>query len=1206
MQVLQPFEIDLSGINLVEASAGTGKTYNITSIYIRALIELEIPVGKILVVTYTEAATKELKDRLLKRIRESISVLAKGEASDERDQFLAELLQHTEDRDSAIRKLEGAVRSFDEAAIYTIHGFCYQALQEQAFESRAMYDAEMIGDDSELVLEAVDDYWRDWVSKATDDPSRRPVMKLLTDKGYNPDKLAAMLGPHLGKPYLKVRPEDGSVDFPAERLKEFQQLHQKMQRVWTDERQEIYSLLSADKMSNYRASWLEGWFLKMDDIFSSNSAVIVTFDQFERFTQQRINNSITKKAERQGAEPPEHPFFAMADRYLELAESFPEFEVLFKKRLYEHLREELREKKEDLQVLSYDDLLLRLREALTESERAESLAAKLRTKYPLALVDEFQDTDPNQYDIFRRIYSDNRTSALFMIGDPKQSIYSFRGADVFSYIKAKQDAPSQNTYGLNRNFRSVPKLLDGINTLFEAHQNPFLLDEISYEAVRPGREEEEYPVFRENGEERPPIRFRKLSMDGEEQLNKGRAVEKAAEDTANEIYRLIEKGKRDEAHVGETAVRPRDIAVLVRTHRQAAQISESLRERGIKSVQYSQESVFQSEEASQLEKLLQAVAEPANEARVKTALALPLSGYTAEELLHIEEDEEQWIRILNQFADWHRKWQDRGFAAMFRSLLNQAGIPEHIMNFSNGERRLTNILHLGELLQSEARKQKEGSRGLLKWLARKRREDSDARQDEEQLRLESDRELVKVVTMHRSKGLEYPIVFCPFLWHGPHYADNGQPLVYHDEEEMEQHYLDLGSKSDPERDRKRYLVAREELAESMRLAYVAITRAEQCCYLSWAYATQSELSPLGYLLLGHDTALEMLENTFAESYEALGSDTMEKAMETLCESHPGLFDCGRKKAGKSDDHQLELLGIDETVSLERRKFERSLPLQPSYAISSFSSLTTYMEEDPDMPDYEQFLETDVVAPEEDEKQKQTMFTFPKGPQPGTCLHNIFEDVDFASPELTDEFLEAHLEAYGIGRQWVPVVRKMMHRVLEKSLHPEVADLSLSALQRNDVVPEMEFYFRNGQLNAGELLSIIRSERAAYTEQYLEANSGFLKGFIDLTFCYEGRYYLLDYKSNYLGGSLADYEQQELQREIHEASYDLQYHIYTVALHRFLENKLPDYSYDTHFGGAFYLFLRGINEEGREGIFFDRPSFATVKKLNDYIREGEDG
>lgn len=1200
MKAMDPFDISFSGINLVEASAGTGKTYNITSLYIRALIELDMSVGNILVVTYTEAATKELKDRLLTRIRESVQVLKSGDLGKKQDDFLADLLENVNDREQAISRLKKAVRSFDEAAVYTIHGFCYHALQEQAFESGAMYDAEMIGDDHELVLEAVDDYWRNWVAEASEDPLKRPLLQFLLDNNYNPDELAKELGGQLGQPFLEIHPKEtnGAAHFNGE-LETLSKLYHDMRNCWKADQEKIISLLYDDGLNGnkYRSSSIPGWAEQMGDFLSSEVPHIELFDYFHKFTTSTLKDSLNKGQKH----PPQHPFFDLADEYQQVAESLQHFGVGFKKRLLLYLRDELRQKKEELQVLSYDDLLLRLQEALQDESQGTKLADNLRTKYPLALVDEFQDTDPSQYDIFRRIYTpDTENSALFMIGDPKQSIYSFRGADVFSYLKAKGNAPEDQVYGLKRNFRSTPKLISGINKLFGDHQNPFIIDDISFDAVKPGKKQSEYALFKEKGKRQAPIRFRNLTLDETKKLNKGTAEERAAEDTASEIQRLITSGKKGEAEIGSDPVKAKDIAVLVRYHRQANLIRKSLQKRGIKSVQYSQESVFESEEAGQLEIFLKAVAEPANESFIKTALSLPITEFQAHHLLDIEEDEERWMSILEQFSEWHRLWQLRGFSAMFRAVLRDASIAEHLMKFNDGERRLTNLLHLGELMQEEAQQHKEGTRGLLKWLAHKREEEN-GQQDEEQLRLESDEELVKIVTMHRSKGLEYPIVFCPFLWHGPELSDKGQPLVYHDPDDLDKTYLDLSGKMDSDRDRKRWLVAREELAESLRLAYVALTRAEQCCYLTWAYASKSEFSPLGYLFQDAEKVFSLMKETISKSYKAIGSGTFDKRMQQLCQDHPQLFaiQADPKPAGSQ---QLDLLSMNGAPSLTHRTFDRPVPIESSYQVSSFSSLTSWMEEDPDMPDYDQFTEIAEPVPSDIEEQELTIFNFPRGPQPGTCIHTMFEEIDFGDLSDIDQLINTELVRYGIDDKWNKVMWNMLKTVTSAKIHPQNNELCMASLKADDIIPEMEFYFQSGAIKTKRLQSIIRDGDSKLSHPG-QAASGFLKGYIDLTFQFDGKFYLLDYKSNHLGDTIKDYDQHLLQEEMEEASYDLQYHIYTIALHRFLKNRLPGYSYEQHFGGAFYLFVRGMNSDGREGIFFDRPDYATIQQLDEYIRTG---
>ena len=1202
MKLLEPFEIDLSGINLVEASAGTGKTYNITSLYIRALIEKNISVSEILVVTYTEAATKELKDRLLGRLSESIAVLKAGKVQDSSDQFLAELLSQVSDRPKAIQRLEKAVRMFDEASIYTIHGFCYQALQEQAFESGAMYDAEMIGDDSDLVQEAVDDYWRKWVDKISQHKSKEALLKLLVDQKNDPESLARELGNYIGKPYLNILPEDPEIKQLEPKLDQLQGLHDRMRRIWQTQRSELLSLLSGDEMSNYRAGWLSGWFLKMDLIFDSDTPSIDIFDQFDRFTQSRINDSITKAAKKKGLSPPQHAFFKAADRYQDCARSLQNYGVSFKKKLVFWLRRELKAKKEDLQVLSFDDLLLRLRDALANAERGKRLARRLSEKYPLAMVDEFQDTDPNQYEIFRRIYKSADHTALFMIGDPKQSIYSFRGADIYSYIRARDDAPKANRYRLDRNFRSTPNLLRGLNAFWGRGARPFLVDKIKYKKVTAGRNEEEYQTLKERGKEHPPIQFRQLSSRGQDQQNKGETKKQVAEDTADEIRRLLQGGEKERITIGDRPVKARDIAVLVRRHKQADLISEALRERSIKSVQYSEKSVFKSEEAEQVEQLLKAVADPADETLIKTALALPLTSYTADRLLAIEDDDQAWSKLLQQFSEWHHIWQDEGFAAMYRSLLTGLDIKEHVVSLTRGERRLTNLLHLGELLHEESQQHREGTRGLLQWLGRKRRDDT-AGGEEEQLRLESDEALVKVVTMHKSKGLEYPIVFCPFLWYGPNISDSGQPLVYHRPDDEDTSYLDLNGKSDPKRAEKRFYAQREELAESLRLAYVAMTRAECRLYLTWQFAKSSELSALGYLLQDAEQAEALLKAKVGHDRKVdFSGDEMHDAIGAICRNHPDLFMLA-SKAQQSGSEQLAFPGIEDTVPhLQAPVFGRSTKLKNSYRLSSFSSLSSWMHDEPDMPDYDQYLqEANSPSMEEHSPENRSMFTFPKGPQPGTCVHHIFEEINFATLEKADQKVTESLELHGIDREWLPTVSDMLQTVVQRPLLASDNRLRLAALTSSDLIPEMEFHYQNEHIKTSELLSIIRDEDSSGLTMRGEAESGFLKGFIDLTFRFEGKYYILDYKTNYLGDSLDDYRQQQLQQEMYEAAYDLQYHIYTIALHRFLEQKVSGYSYANHFGGAFYLFVRGMNEEGREGIFFDRPSLKTIQHLNHYIK-----
>lgn len=1190
MKPLQPFDVPFSGVHLIEASAGTGKTYNIASLYVRAVIETDKTVDEILVVTFTKAATKELRDRLMRRLRESIQVL-KG-ASAEEDSFLLDLQENVSNKDQANERLKQAVHSFDEAAVYTIHAFCQHALQEWAFESGAPFEAELIGDDSEILTELIDDYWRNTVKSYSDNPVQRPLLKFLMDKGYGPEKLAKQLKDHLGKPYLDVTPAPIHLSKYDEAADKLTGLFDDLKARWNNEQDHIMSLLGSEQMhgNKYRQSSLPKWADYMSEWMQGNVAPIDYFKQFEKFGQSIIDESTTKSAT---ALPPQHPFFKQVDAYITIAESLKDFDVYYKCKLFDDLASKLDEKKEELQVYSYDDVLVRLGNALTDSDKGDKLCQLISKAYPIALVDEFQDTDPIQYQIFKTIYEGKTDSALFMIGDPKQSIYGFRGADIFAYLQAKNDAPADNRYNLRYNYRSVPRLIEGVNTLFSAHPDAFILEDIPFRPVQSGITSPKKMTV--NRQEVTPLEIRQLSVPGEElPLNIGTANDFAAADTADQIHYLLES----EAKIGEEKVEARDIAVLVRSHFQATKIKDALAGRGIKSVTQARESVFKSEEARELYTVLKAVVEPANERLIATALTASMFNYNANTLFALQRDESAWIEKVEQFAEWHAMWQNHGFSYMYRSVMQQENVAEAVMQLPNGERTLTNLIHLGELVQQQEQKGKTGMHSLLKWLLKKTNDETKKDNEEEQLRLESDENLVSIVTIHQSKGLEYPIVFCPFLWYVRQDSDSGEPIVYHDPEDDSQKVLDFRGKNDPDRSEKRYLKAREALAEEVRLAYVAITRARYKCVLHWAPAKQSAHSPLGFLLLNPEQSFKSLETSVFSGQK-------------FDESDPELFQSGINQLAEHSAIEAPTVNADAikggtyrskeaAAELQERLFNRPLPLPVGYRLSSFSSLIRNEHEDEIdfQPYFDEPFEDEEVPKE---GAGQSIFAFPKGPNPGTVIHHIFENIDFTDGKEWEDVIEEQLRMQDIAVRWSPVVERMLRTVINKPLLPEYPGLTLATLKTNEMIAELEFYFITGSVELRELLTIIRPNTTIPNSLNGFAGEGYMKGFIDLTFGFDGKFYILDYKTNHLGNEINDYESDKLQMEMREALYNVQYHLYLVALHRFLKNKLSGYSYDDHVGGAFYLFVRGINKEGGEGIFYDRPPAKRIEELDNFLR-----
>ncbi|MFH5833879.1 exodeoxyribonuclease V subunit beta [Halalkalibaculum sp. DA384] len=1189
MTELHPFSISLKGQHLVEASAGTGKTYNITSLFIRSILEKETAVDEILVLTYTKAATAELKERIMSRLRDSVQVLSRGEAP-EGDEFLVQLLDYIEKRDKAVKLLEKALHNFDEASIFTIHSFCQRALQEQSFLSGITFDTELVADDTELVQEVVDDWWRNLVEESESTLHQRIWLNILREEGYLPDKLATIVAAGLGKPYLKLSVDVTAEATRPEELEELKQLFEKLKDNWVGNQGDIQKLLLSDAMDGrkYQSRYLDPWMEAITEWLEKELPSLAFPDKLDRFSIDYIREYGTKK----GESPPQHPFFYCVKAFIEQADRVRSWIPEFKKEMINYGRSGVRERKQSAGVMGYDDLLVLLQEALNRVPTGTTLASFLREKFPVALVDEFQDTDPIQYNILETIYpADSPDTALFLVGDPKQSIYSFRGADVFSYLNARNGVPENQQYSLDRNFRSDPDLIGAVNALFD-QESPFWVDDISFAPVQAA--DIEVKPFIQEGKKPPLLQFSESEhVNPGEQVNKGEARERAAGVTAESISRLLNRGQSGGATIGENPVRPKDIAILVRTHRQADLIREKLEQRSIKCVQYSEKSVFETGEARNIELLLKAVAEPRNDELVRTVLATGLFEYDAHDLLRFKEDEQAWTENVSRFSEWNRIWLERGFSSMFRSFLLDAEVEQHLVGLEQGERKLTNTLQLGELLQAREQEHQEGMFELVKWLSRKRRE-PDNRIEEEQLRLESDEELVRIVTMHRSKGLEYPIVYCPFLWDGAHFSDKGDPFLYHDSEDRHQAAIDLNEKGNPARRRHRLEAAREELSESLRLAYVALTRAKQHCRIVYESASGIEFSPLGYLLLGKEEIDQQLVAKIgtAENSSSLPPEKLRKALESLLAEHSNLF--AREVINDQSYTEFRAAESDDK-SRSCRQLTAAKAVQSRSIVSSFSSIMHPSSDRGDEdPDDEFFL------PEErgitDDDPERTIFTFPKGPQAGTCVHTIFEDLRFAGGEDLDEVIAYNLDQFGFEPEWLPVVKRMVQTVLQKPLKE---GLSLNRLEEKKLLKEMEFYFDLRSFLRDALVNIIRGRRAGPATVI---NEGFMKGYIDLVFAFDGQFFIADYKTNYLGDALRDYTPGILREEMNLAGYDVQYHIYAVALHRYLEQRVPNYAYETHFGGVFYLFVRGMTGGAdRNGIFYDKPDLQKIRQLDQLFR-----
>ncbi|PCK16134.1 exodeoxyribonuclease V subunit beta [Klebsiella pneumoniae] len=1165
---LDPLRLPLIGERLIEASAGTGKTFTIAALYLRLLLGLggeaayprAISVEELLVVTFTEAATEELRGRIRSNIHELRIACLRGESD---NPLYSALLAEIADKDDAAKTLLLAERQMDEAAVFTIHGFCQRMLSLNAFESGMLFEQQLIEDESRLRYQACADFWRRHCY-----PLTRDIAAVIHDVWKGPRDLLKSLDRWLQgeAPQLKSPPAPNET--LAERHQQIIARIDSLKQQWREQVGEIEGVLENSGLD--RRKFNRGnqgkWMEKVNAWAQEETLSYQLPDALEKFAQ-----SFLLERTKAGGEPPVHPLFSAVESLL--ASSLTLTDLVLARAMVE-IRDAVAREKRRRGELGFDDMLSRLDEAL-RGDSGETLASAIRQRFPVAMIDEFQDTDPQQYRIFRRIWRWQPETALLLIGDPKQAIYAFRGADIFTYMKARGDVAAH--YTLDTNWRSSPGMVGSVNRLFSLSDNPFMFHEIPFLPVKAAAKNKGLR-FTVDAADVPAMNVWLMPGDT---VGSGDYQTFMAQLCATQIRDWLSAGQRGRALLwrGETSrpVQASDITVLVRNRLEAAQVREALQTLGIPSVYLSnRDSVFETLEAQELLWLLQAVLAPERENTLRSALATSMFGLTALDIENLNQDEQAWDALVEEFSEYRQIWRQRGVMPMLRALMTARHIAENLLATRGGERRLTDILHISELLQ-EAASQLESEHALVRWLAQHIAE-PDSNAASQQMRLESDKHLVQIVTIHKSKGLEYPLVWLPFI---ARFRKQDQAF-YHDRETFAA-VLDLGQD-----EASLELAEAERLAEDLRLLYVALTRAVWHCSLGVAPLSSRKsgnsdfhLSALGRLL---------------QAGEAMDAAGLAARLADFCHG-----DIALQRPGELDltPWQAPAATIPR---LSARELQRRIA--DDWRVTSYSGLQQHGFSGGQ--DLLPRLDVDAAGVGEVVEEPQlTPHQFPRGAAPGTFLHSLFEELDFTQP-VPEGWMAEKLQLSGFDAQWAPVLTDWLGGVLKTRLPGP--DIALNQLAARDKQVEMAFYLPIAQLLTAERLD-------ALIRQYdpLSADTppldfrqvrGMLKGFIDLVFRHEGRYYLLDYKSNWLGEDREAYTRPAMEQAMRAHRYDLQYQLYSLALHRYLRHRLADYDYDRHFGGVIYLFLRGMDgQEGGQGIFTTRPVRPLIDGL-DQLFAGE--
>ena len=1212
-----PFTIEaqlshpLHHLYLIEASAGTGKTYTIANLYLRHILAGQ-RVSQLLVVTFTNAATDELRGRIRTKLYTALRCLesgcldkAAGLADDPFSrQILKNVTQNTPQKQQAKAYLELAVHSMDEAAIFTIHGFCQRALKEFAFLSGQSFNLELNNNEDELLLPIAKDWWRRSLYAA--DGLRYQVAKTAWKNDievfYRQIKSLLDRDITLASSQTAANQKDITVQFTE------------LAQAFLSSKDEIQTLLREASCLGKRGQYQQ-------KRLSNNIAAVTTWfecassleppKQLHYFGQKYLLSQLKKGAD--GSQLLQHPLFEQVQNY---CDAYPK---IFQNTLIQLIDEALQffktqgqAIKTETQVLSFNDLLTQLHNAL-RAESGAALRQVLRERYPIAMIDEFQDTDPIQYGIFKQLYVGQPQQTLYMIGDPKQAIYSFRGGDIYTYLQAKKDVTEHHgtIYTLIYNWRSTPAMLTAVNTIFQHAKQPFLHKDIQFQAITAPAEKTEHKMLRINGKPVTPLSIW-LTADAEAKgrsksvaLSKDIARQQIDTAITHYIAALLTLSKTGQVQLGDHNLKPSDIAILVPTHKDAERLREKLSALGVASSTMGKKTVFESPEASILRQLLYAIRHPNDRALLRQALASPLLTYAYHEIYQKCNHEAAWFAWMERFHSLYLQWQAEGFMSMFLSLLAQLNCTYALAQQSDTDRMMSNLLQLGELLQY-ASKQHSSIDALLTWFDEKCFTPALGGENAE-LRLESDADTVKLSTLYASKGLEYGMVFLPYLW-DLHNVSKKTPIFYHNEEQKLR--ADMGSPAFEEHLR---LADYERLAEQCRLIYVALTRSVACCHLVWGNIGKppnngcADNSALGYLLHGQQTAASLKNIQVSSLDKATWTQAQIKvdlakllpsasqslhiaALEQLNISIHADTPAKHSMAAIKNISSIVNASLpEETVSasvspLKSKTLQRSLANH--WRIASFSSLSKNI--------YHNRLYIEAI-------NQDVILNFPAGKRTGLYLHRLFECLDFQA-DLTTQVAQLNqrlLPRYGLSLEEHDVntqhwVSQVVHTPLDQT------GLRLLDIPAHKRLNEMEFHFSTNshKVNMQRLNQLLQQNSVQPLQIITQSNfQGLVNGIIDLIFEYQGRYYLVDYKSNYLGNRLEDYQHETMQTEINTRRYDLQYMLYSLALHRFLQTRQLDYDYKTHFGGVYYLYLRGMRIDQSTGIFFTLPDEEYLEKFN---------
>lgn len=1206
----------LNGTRLIEASAGTGKTYSLSNLYIRLLLGVgganneqentstnfarPLAIDEILVLTFTNAATAELRERIGARIEEALTLFQKSTLTENDDKYLSELKQSIDPSllPTAINRLRYAQALIDQSSIYTIHSFCQRLLQDNNFAIQENSFVEVSIDNQSIIENVLLDIWRRLTSNELSKIQLAAIQDVwssfgkenqLSNSGFQYE-FKSILENFSNTPIYQqaVNIDDNLESIIDETY--FKNIDE-MKALGRSLQQELQAYFATEniKYANRYYPHINAFikFCEADYIYNPDKIKKPTKSLIEIFSTSNVMHNAKE-------EPPASllKLFALNEALHESENA--NYQARLKQWVFIKAKQALSEYKRQHNIAFPNDVLQTLEKALDKPWFQE----KIRQRFPVALIDEFQDTDLHQYKVFNKIYSqaNNEDYALVFIGDPKQAIYKFRGADLNTYLTAKAAIPSENIYSMDNNWRSSPALIAANNYLFSQQENIFSDTAIPYVEINAkasnadnsqlsgvkhvSSQVDNLVLYLANATE-------ETKKDKKPSQNKEIAQQRLFTHTANTIHDLLSGDKT----VNDKPIESQDICILVRSNLEATFMQSLLADLGIQSAFLNtKNSIYATNCAKNLLHFLTACINSFDTTAIKTALSTPFYQHTLSQIRELDEQNE-YAKYFEHFSDLKTLWEKQGIFVMLNAWMKNADVIRKLKPLDDGLRSISQLQQLAELLQKMSA-QYSIPNSLLRQLnieINRVQAKQSPPTDEQQLHLESDRQLVQISTMHKSKGLEFPIVFIPYA--ASEVKDGGDVIAIDNSL-----HIDFANS-----DEKKQRAFEQSMAEDMRLLYVALTRAKYACYVGLANGGNLIKSAIGKLLgINKDnTSIEELPShlqTIAQN-ENISLHILEDEIE-LCDSNA------------QTQQAANLSFIENNVQIPHSDWQISSYSHLSRFHTSLASANN--DEQGGRDEFDLSLsntaQTDTLSTNAQAIETTTVldvFHFPKGATIGEFLHAVLENTQFnnASEQTLQATIESQLLRFGLSHlseRWLPTLLNWFQEILAHPIHTDKANFNLADIADNKVFNELQFYFAvNSTLQAKQLNELLQSYHySPNLKLNFNAFKGLMTGYIDVFFEHNGQFYICDYKSNFLGYQLDDYQQENMQVAIHEHQYDVQYVIYTLAMHRYLQQRVNNYDYDTHIGGCLYLFLRGMDGNNKDrGVFFDKPPRELIEKLD---------